>query len=67
MSYAEVVNNLELAIRRYKDAKHHVSCIVDINILKEALDTIKEQKAEIERLERETKDKERAYNDEFCL
>ena len=50
MSYAEVVNNLELAIRRYKDATHHVSCIVDINILKEAFDTIKEQKAEIERL-----------------
>ena len=25
------------------------------------------QKAEIERLEKETKDKERAYNDEFCL
>lgn len=52
MSYAEVVNNLELAIRRYKDATHHVSCIVDINILKEALDTIKEQKAEIERLQK---------------
>ncbi len=50
MSYAEVVNNLELAIRRYKDATHHVSCIVDINTLKEVFDTIKEQKAEIERL-----------------
>ena len=45
-----VVQALESIIRRYKDAAHHVSCIVNINILKEALDTIKKQKAEIERL-----------------
>ena len=52
MSYAEVVNNLELAIRRYKDATHHVSCIVDINILKETLDLINRQKAIIEKSEK---------------
>ena len=50
MSYAEIINNLESAIRKYKDAKHFVSCIVDINILKEALDTIKEQESDIEEL-----------------
>ena len=33
---------------------------------KNALDLINRQKAEIERLEKEIKDKERAYNDEFC-
>ena len=33
---------------------------------KNALDLINRQKAEIERLEKEAKDKERAYNDEFC-
>ena len=32
-----------------------------------ALDLINRHKADIERLEKETKDKERAYNDEFCL
>ena len=32
-----------------------------------ALDLINRQKAEIERLEKEVKDKEMAYNDEFCL
>ena len=69
MSYAEVVNNLELAIRRYEDATHHVSCIVDINILKEALDIIKEQKADIEKLENENKsirycyEQAKSYND----
>ena len=69
MSYAEVVNNLELAIRRYEDSTHHVSCIVDINILKEALDIIKEQKADIEKLENENKsirycyEQAKSYND----
>ena len=69
MSYAEVVNNLELAIRRYEDATHHVSCIVDINILKKALDIIKEQKADIEKLENENKsirycyEQAKSYND----
>ena len=32
-----------------------------------ALDLINRQKAEIERLEKENKDKERAYTDEYCL
>ena len=69
MSYAEVVNNLELAIRQYEDATHHVSCIVDINILKKALDIIKEQKADIEKLENENKsirycyEQAKSYND----
>ena len=52
MSYAEVVNNLELAMRRYKDVTHHVSCIVDINILKETLDLINRQQAIIEKSEK---------------
>ena len=34
---------------------------------KNALDLINHQKAEIEKLKKEVKDKERAYNDEFCL
>ena len=34
---------------------------------KNALDLIKRQKGEIERLKKEVEDKERAYNDEFCL
>ena len=34
---------------------------------KNALALINRQKAEIERVEKEAKDKERAYNDEFCL
>lgn len=55
MTYNGVVQALESIIRRYKDAAHHVSCIVNINILKEALDTIKEQKAEIERLNKSVK------------
>lgn len=39
-------------------------CTEDIFV--EALDLIDRKKAEIERLEKEIKDKERAYNDEFC-
>lgn len=35
--------------------------------LKESRNTINHQKEKIERLEQEVKDKERAYNDEFCL
>lgn len=36
-------------------------------LIENSFDLIKRQKAEIERLEKEVKDKERAYNDEFCL
>ena len=50
MTDNEIIKYLESIISRYKNATHHVSCIVNINILKEALDTIKEQKAEIESL-----------------
>ena len=37
------------------------------DVCENALDLINRQKAEIERLKKEAKDKERAYNDEFCL
>lgn len=50
MTDNEIIKYLESIISRYKNATYHVSCIVNINILKEALDTIKEQKAEIEEL-----------------
>ena len=50
MTDNEIIKYLDSIISRYKNATHHVSCIVNINILKEALDTIKEQKAEIESL-----------------
>ena len=66
MTDNKTIKALELAIHRYKDTTHHVSCIVDINILKKAINLINRQKAEIERLEKEIKDKERAYNDELC-
>ena len=46
MTDNEVIKMLESAVRRYKDATHHVSCIVNINILKDALDLINRQKAE---------------------
>ena len=46
MSYAEVVNNLESAIQRYRDATHHVSCIVNINTLQKDINLINHQKAE---------------------
>lgn len=36
-------------------------------LMNDALDLINRQKAEIERLKKEVEDKERAYNDEFCL
>ena len=39
----------------------------DIILLKDVLDLINRQQGEIEKLEKETQDKERAYNDEFCL
>lgn len=42
-----IIQALEFIIRRYKDAAHHVSCIVDINILKDALDLIKRQDTQI--------------------
>ena len=35
-----VVQTLESIIRRYKDVTHYVSCIVDINILKKAINLI---------------------------
>ena len=35
--------------------------------LKECRETINRQKAEIERLEKESADKERAYTEEYCL
>ena len=34
---------------------------------KDVLDLINRQKAEIEKLEKESEDKERAYTDEYCL
>lgn len=40
---------------------------LEVYKLENALNLINRQKAEIERLEKEVKDKERAYNDEFCL
>lgn len=46
------------------DSEFVSNCIDDL--CKNALDLINRQKAEIERLEKEVKDKERAYNDEFC-
>ena len=46
----EIIKALESALHRYKNVTHHVSCIVDINILKNTLDLINRQKAEIERL-----------------
>lgn len=50
MTDNEIVKYLESTIRRYKDATHHVSCIVNINMLKAALDLINRQKAEIEKI-----------------
>ena len=67
MTDNKTIKALELAIHRYKDTTHHVSCIVDINILKKAINLINRQKAEIERLEEESADKERAYTAEYCL
>lgn len=49
----EIIKALELAIYRYKDATHHVSCIVDINILKNTLDLINHQEAEIKQWQEE--------------
>lgn len=46
----EIIKALESALHRYKNVTHHVSCIVYINILKNTLDLINRQKAEIERL-----------------
>ena len=46
MTDNEIIKALESAIHRYKDATHHVSCIVDINILKNTLNLINRQKAE---------------------
>ena len=54
MTDNEIIKALESAIHRYKDATHHVSCIVDINILKKSINLIKRQKAEIERLDQES-------------
>ena len=51
MTDNEIIKALESAIHRYKDATHHVSCIVDINILKNTLNLINRQKAENERLQ----------------
>ena len=50
MTDNEIIKAMESAIHRYKDATHYVSCIVDINILKNALDLINRQKTENERL-----------------
>ena len=51
-----VVQTLESIIRRYKDVTHYVSCIVDINILKKAINLINRQKAQIERLNKDCED-----------
>ena len=65
----EIIKALESALYRYKNVTHHVSCIVDINILKKVLDIIKEQKADIEKLENENKsirycyEQAKSYND----
>ena len=40
---------------------------LEVYKLENALNLINRQKAEIERLEKEIKDKEKVYNDEFCL
>ena len=48
MTDEQIIKAMESAIHRYKDVTHYVSCIVDINILKNALDLINRQKEEIE-------------------
>ena len=47
MTDNEIIKAVESAIQRYKDVTHYVSCIVDINILKNVLDLINRQKEEI--------------------
>ena len=44
---------------------YSASCID--KLMEDVFALINRQKAEIERVEKEAKDKERAYNDEFCL
>ena len=46
--------------RLYEDSERQ-------GLYKSTLDLINRQKAEIDRLKKEVEDKERAYNDEFCL
>lgn len=50
MTDNEIIKAMKSAIYRYKDATHYVSCIVDINILKNVLNLINRQKAEIEKI-----------------
>lgn len=47
MTDCGVVQALEFAIQKYKDATHHVSCIIDISILKGALDIIERQNVKL--------------------
>lgn len=47
MTDCGIVQALEFAIQKYKDATHHVSCIIDINILKGALDIIERQNVKL--------------------
>ena len=61
MTYNEIINLLDCCKHNHSPATYTYSAI------QKAIDLINRQKAEIERLKKEVKDKERAYNDEFCL
>ena len=55
MTDNEIIKAMESAIHRYKDVTHYVSCIVDINILKNVLDLINRQKTELKQWKEKTK------------
>ena len=58
-----LLDNRDCELCPYGPAYYRCSII----LLKDVLDLINRQQGEIEKLEKETQDKERAYNDEFCL
>ena len=58
-----LLDNRDCELCPYGPAYYRWSII----LLKDVLDLINRQQGEIEKLEKEIQDKERAYNDEFCL
>ena len=61
----DVSNTLLDALELIKQQRENIERLQSMNRAK--LDTIHDLQVEIEKLKEEVKDKERAYNDEFCL
>lgn len=67
MTDNEIIKALEEYVKENEFEYFHSNTMGEYPLIRKALDLINRLQDEIEKLEKETQNKERAYNDEFCL